>query len=313
MEMLASCANAVVNLFTNENERKRFTAAVNSGVISPEVLGQANMSFVRILALYDELESETLKKHGFNAREFLEGVKPALEQVHEVQAQLENKLRIIAASPNEEDDKDEIEDDGMDMWRSHSSNDIKRLFRKKNGFEYVAKEDPDSYEARLIDMLSTWSFKAFEISSKCNFVPTPPFQSHEIQVTNVALLSARGMVIDSADTLTDEITTDEAQEKVADNEAKSPDVAAQVEVLYDFEETIVVPDLDEAEGMKENAEGSDGTKTKTMTQNAVAVGVFEGWLSGGDKPEEGLRWKLAQMRHPDEFPLINPHGTVSIQ
>ena len=197
MEMLASCANAVVNLFTNEGERKRFTAAVNSGVIAPEVLGQADLSFVRILALHDELNSPTLQKHGFDASQFLEGVKPALEQVHQVQAQLENKLRRIAAAPNEENDEDEIDDDEGEDWLSlyaskhvllegsEASNDVKRLFHKKNAFEYVAKKDPDSYEARLMNMLSTWNFKAFELSSKCSFVPTPPFQSHQIQVTNV--------------------------------------------------------------------------------------------------------------------------------
>ena len=121
--------------------------------------------------------------------------------------------------------------------------------------------------------------------------------------------------MDAEDTLSDEqITTDEAQEKVVDNnEGKSPDVAAQVEVLYDFEETIVVPDLDESGEMKDKTDEQDSDGTKTMTQNAVAVGVFEAWLSGGDEPEDGMRWKLAHMRHPDEFPLLNPHGTVSIQ
>lgn len=193
MDVLSSAANAVLNLFSSESQRKQFTAAVNSGVIAPEVLGQANLSFCRILALHDELDSPTLKEHGFNANEFLEGVKPALEQVHEVQAQLENKLRKIAATA-EEDDDDEDELDpliqhpftSMLLKDPNTSSAVKRLFKKTRSFQNVAEMDPESYEARLLAMFSSQHVKTFEFASKLGLAVSHPFHEHHVQVNNVS-------------------------------------------------------------------------------------------------------------------------------
>lgn len=197
MDVLASAANAVLNLFSSEIQRKRFTAAVNSGVIAPEVLGQANLSFFRILALHDELDSPTLKEYGFEANEFLEGVKPALEQVHQVQAQLENELRKIASSSSDDNDNDDGDDDEMDPLSQHplsaillnnpdTSNAVKRMFKKQNSFQQVAEKDPESNEARLVAMFSPQHFQAFELTSKIGLASSPPFHDHSVQVHNVS-------------------------------------------------------------------------------------------------------------------------------
>lgn len=110
----------------------------------------------------------------------------------------------------------------------------------------------------------------------------------------------------------DSITDEEAQQKVLDNEesGKLPAVAAQIEVLYDVEETLVVPaEPVDTEENKTNADGNEDKKeTKTVTRTNVVVGVFEGWLSGGDDSEEELRWRVADVRFPFEFPLISTRG-----
>lgn len=114
----------------------------------------------------------------------------------------------------------------------------------------------------------------------------------------------------------DEITTEEAQQKVVDSgdddTKKPPAVAAQVEVLYDFEETLeVMAEEGDLEADHHKSEDKkDEAETKTITRTSVAVGIFEGWLSGGDNPEEGLRWKLAQIRYPLEFPFLNVRGSI---
>lgn len=124
------------------------------------------------------------------------------------------------------------------------------------------------------------------------------------------------MVVESDDeTLNDPIAMDEAKQKVSDSEEarKLSAVAAQIEVLYDYEETLEMlaeeGDSEAENKSKENA--ADHAETKTVTRTSVAVGVFEGWLSGGDNnPEEGLRWKLAQIRYPSEFPFLSGRGSI---
>jgi len=119
------------------------------------------------------------------------------------------------------------------------------------------------------------------------------------------------MTLDSEDqSFDDEITSEEVQQKVVDNDesSKGPAVAAQIEILYDVEETLVVPAEDGDQEAEKKSEDNEEDKTKTVTRTSVVVGVFEGWLSGGDNPEDGLRWKLADVRFPFEFPFITTRG-----
>lgn len=120
------------------------------------------------------------------------------------------------------------------------------------------------------------------------------------------------MIIQSdEETFDDEITSDEAQKKVVDNEEESsrlPAVAAQIEVLYDVEETLLVPADDDNQETENKSDDKEQEETKTVTRTSVVVGVFEGWLSGGDDPEEGLRWKVVDIRYPFEFGEIMARG-----
>jgi len=194
MDIVASAANAVLNLFSSEDQRKRFATQVNSNVIMPEVLGQANLSYFRILALHDELGSPTLKEHGFDVNEFLEGVKPALEQLHEVQANLQNKLSEIASSTEEEvDDGDEgimdLTDKNMlpSMLFPNPDTDkiVRRLLKKKHSWKDLAEKDPESDESRLVAMLSPEHLTRFELASKLSFGFTPQFHDLHVQIHNV--------------------------------------------------------------------------------------------------------------------------------
>lgn len=140
-------------------------------------------------------------------------------------------------------------------------------------------------------------------------VTNDPFSLQQI-----TLLSARGMIVHSDDETwdDDEISSEEATQKVVDSEEANdklvPSVAAQVEVLYDVEETVEVPIMDDLRELENKSEDNAQQETKTVTRTSVVVGVFEAWLSGGDNPEEGMRWKLADLRHPFEFPFITSLG-----
>ena len=195
MDIFASSCNAVLNLFSSEDQRKRFAALVNSGVIEPEVLGQANLSYFRILALHDELDSPTLKEHGFDVTEFLDGVKPALEQLHEVQANLQNKLNEIASSSDQDDENDD--DDVLDMMDKNIipsllfhnpgiDKAVRRLLKKKYSWKEQAEKDPESDEARLIAMLSPQHLERFELGSKLSYAYAPKFNDLKVEVHNVS-------------------------------------------------------------------------------------------------------------------------------
>lgn len=199
MTIVASAANAVLNLFSSEDQRKRFASLVNSGVISPEVLGQANLSYCRILALHDELDSPMLKEYNFNVNEFLEGVKPALEQLHEVQANLQNKLNEIATATSDDDKNDDDDDDIMDLTDRNmlpsmlfpnpdTDKIVRRLLKKKHSWKEVAQKDPESDEARLIAMLSPPHLERFELASKLSFGFVPYFHDLNVQVHNVSIV-----------------------------------------------------------------------------------------------------------------------------
>lgn len=192
IDIFASAADAFLNLLSSEDHRKKFVSSMNSGII-PEVLGQANLSYLRILALHDELDSPILKEHGFDVNEFLEGVKPALEELHEVQSNLQNKLNVIASSSEEDDDDDDAMDvsDGnmlpsMLFPNPETDKIVRRLLKKKHAWKHVAEEDPESEEARLVAMLSPQHFERFEMASKLSFGFAPQFYDLNVQVHNVS-------------------------------------------------------------------------------------------------------------------------------
>jgi hypothetical protein len=139
-----------------------------------------------------------LKDHGFNVNEFLDGVKPALEQLHEVQANLQNKLNEIATT----DDKDNDDQDGEGIMNLTDKNMlpsmlfpnpdtnkiVRRLLQKKHSWKEVAQKEPESDEARLTAMLSPQHLERFELASKLGFGFAPYFYDLNVQVHNVSAI-----------------------------------------------------------------------------------------------------------------------------
>lgn len=86
------------------------------------------------------------------------------------------------------------------------------------------------------------------------------------------------------------------------SDADTTPVAAQIEVLYEMNQTIEV----KPEAVKEVTEEISGQapveKPPTTNEEVqIWVGTFEGWLNGG--PDGALRWKITRLRLPDsEFP-----------
>lgn len=103
------------------------------------------------------------------------------------------------------------------------------------------------------------------------------------------------------------LTIEEAKQKVTDvmedgakaevDSEKLP-VAAQVEILYDIEHSLLVPMV-----KQEDENKMDTKEKKTITQKAVFVVVFEGWLNGDPEGNE-LRWRVAGVRPAWEFPFL---------
>jgi hypothetical protein len=314
IDLFASAANAVINLFGSEDKRKLFANSVNSGVILPEILGQANLGYLRILALYDELDSPTLKS--FNVDEFLEGVKPALAEFHHVQASLQNKVHVIAKEDNVDDQKrEESEELTVEkvLLASYANANDDRLRRVLNySWKKEVEKDSESDEARISSMVSAWFFESLQVGAKiCYFMyPNETIQDGCVEINSVALLSARGILMheemedwiieEVKEKVTTNIEEDGAEEKES-NVENLPVVVAQVEILYNVEQTFAKQDDDDDDENKTESE-----KTKTVTR--ASVGVFEGWLNG-DPEGNDLRWRVAEIRPAWEFPLLSSGGS----
>jgi hypothetical protein len=190
MDIFASAANAVINLFVSEDKRKLFAHSVNRGVILPEILGQANLGYLRILALYDELDSPTLKS--FNVDEFLEGVKPALAELHKVQASLQNKLNHIANEVNDDQEEEENEEENTvekaalaAYANAHKDQRLQRLL--KYSWKKEAEKNPESDEGRLMSMLTPQLFENFQVGAKMRYFmdPNVEFQDGCVEIRYV--------------------------------------------------------------------------------------------------------------------------------
>jgi len=134
----------------------------------------------------------------------------------------------------------------------------------------------------------------------------------------VALLSARAVVIhpeEGNETLDMDNIADEelnVQENEEDyNDADNTPVAAQVEILYDIKQTVlsVAASSSETEATNDDDDDDDDDESKeeTLTGTTVFVGVLEGWLNGNPEGLKELRWKLAAVRMPWEFPTIQSY------
>ena len=199
MDIFASAANAVINLFGSEDKRKLFAHSVNRGVILPEILGQANLGYLRILALYDELNSPTLKN--FNVDEFLEGVKPALAEFHKVCGSLNIKVSTIANEDNddreeEKDEKNTVEKAALEAYANASKDPrVRRLL--KYSWKKEAETNPESDEGRLMSMVTPQLFEKLQVGTKMSYLmdPNVEFQDGCVEIRYVRTISLERMSI----------------------------------------------------------------------------------------------------------------------
>uniref|UniRef100_A0A7S1VTM0 Uncharacterized protein n=1 Tax=Grammatophora oceanica TaxID=210454 RepID=A0A7S1VTM0_9STRA len=348
--MFETAGQAAMSLLFSQDDRDDFVETINKGTIRVDVLRQADFGNFLILSLYQDLKSKSFQKTKFQPDQFLKGAKLALEQFHNVKSLLENDIvenppngRLVGDAEEKKNSKEEKEDKKTDEEASSDKNDdemeithltLNQTFNVDAAFNMTwakeAKEDVDSMAGRLQRMVTEEFFKEIEMGSKAGFMMEQSMNKKLVNkedsafIENVALISARALVmddkIDENDTFTiadAEKLTSDASESMAPKEEKRTDetvttssssstetktrpVAAQIEVLYDITKTIMVEDAFQLEA------DEDQQKSETITKTFVFVGIFEGWLQNGKEDDEGVRWKLSQNRPAIEFPTMMP-------
>mmetsp|Transcript_8984 Transcript_8984/g.14983 ORF Transcript_8984/g.14983 Transcript_8984/m.14983 type:complete len:423 (+) Transcript_8984:132-1400(+) len=95
MEMCGKALGGALSLVTDQEHRDSYMKYIKKGIIRDDVFwqnGSNALGPVLVLGLFSELHDPILQKYGFKAEEFLEGVKPALEQFHNIEKSLDNKM-----------------------------------------------------------------------------------------------------------------------------------------------------------------------------------------------------------------------------
>ena len=197
-----------------------------------------------------------------------------------------------------------------------------------NDWTTDAEKDPESLAAQLSRMVTTELFQLHQVGAKTAFLLQAPhgqnmtFQEGSCAVSNVALLSARacfcvpqepaeGVENDSESSPTRYEAVDYSMDEKEMKE-KNAAVAAQVDLLYEVTQNISLTKIEEAtkpegesaEESKVEAKSSNTPDETLMEHTIVNVATVQGWLKDG--PNGELRWQLALLRPPVEFPSMNP-------
>lgn len=297
---------------TAKDDLKRF---ISDQVIKDAVLGQAKHGSMLTMALFHNLRNPLFAKHKFEAVEFIDGVAPALETYQDTLGRLVHIMNKSLAEKTEDDAKKDEET--LDVFGNLAGENV---WRKQ------AKDDPDSLAARLSKMVPDKSFDDLFFGAKLFHAlktgtgNTAEYVAGSAVVGQIALLNARVMEIE----LTNRYE-EEHPEFAASDESKDNQVAARMDVLYEFTLTYryrTTPDpMSASEQYKsighatvaaapssepETAEATEVVKSapveeeaKTITETTLAVAVLEGWLHGG--PDKDLRWRVAMVRDAFEF------------
>lgn len=99
MHNFSSAFNAVVSLFTSQETRDKFISIADlnreklesgdnnslyGSIINTNVVGQSDLGFIKVLALFDGLNSPLFEGTQFNIIDFMDGAGYAIERFHEV-------------------------------------------------------------------------------------------------------------------------------------------------------------------------------------------------------------------------------------
>jgi hypothetical protein len=215
----------------NEQTRATFIDRLDKGIINEGIIAQATMSPLVMLSLFNDMENPLFKRYHFDAKEFLSGVAPALENFHNVSGVLENEFHLIRAEvdtttssteekkdtengeteeqkENESTDPDDEKEAMLVGFRLYQANGMFRsgleekhvsAILNKEWMEDV-KKNPESLAGQLSRMVTSELFHTLEMRAKTSFfVPskqstTMKFEEGSCTVNNVALLSARAFL-----------------------------------------------------------------------------------------------------------------------
>jgi len=292
----------------DQESRDTYEAATKKNVIKDTVLQNAQNGNMLTFALFHNIYQCPLwKESKFDIQEFVEGVGPALENFHDVLGRLRNQI-----AETEEEDKKQLKDNlkksDEDLAVSKGNpTDLNETLFGMNRWKKEADEDPESLASQLAKMTTPVCFDAFYYTSKLEVFARPfkasEYQTRSCEVSNVALLNARAMVMDQ-----EEVASQENVEHSEFQASEQPDppVAAQMDVLYEvthtYKQTIEEP-VETSEGEDDNTVTSK-ERTETVAYTNLVVAVFEGWLHGG--PDKELKWRVAMLRDAFEFPYAPP-------
>mmetsp|Transcript_14 Transcript_14/g.18 ORF Transcript_14/g.18 Transcript_14/m.18 type:complete len:382 (-) Transcript_14:596-1741(-) len=350
-DVYLAAATTAWRTLTSPDVGATYEERVKKGIINPSVLKQSRYSGAMSLALTYELDEPLFQKYKFDAKQFIEGVKPALERYHDIQGQFQNTVFDHAeedgtfAMPKENESSNNIVET-IDDYLSK----LKRLQDRTENFARKQQEDKESLAGQLTRMITPYMFKGMQEAVNAYILNETKlrYEAGSGEVLNVALLSARAVEMDQQandleetneeNVQQDELKNDpsaaqkeeesnfnsvstekstlnatedkeEKSQETSPNDIKTsqeeeeennePMIAAQVEVLYDINQTYQIPAAD-----KDSQPDSESVESETKDYTVVCVAVFEGYLSGDPEGNENVQWKLAMTRPPEEFPYF---------
>eukprot|EP01082_Thalassiosira_pseudonana_P003526 g2864.t1 g2864 contig12:942653-944010(-) len=331
MHNLASAGRGIISLISSQEARDGFLALTepninddgdndgdsskfNGAVINTNVIGQSDIGFVKVLALYDDLILPLYNESGdekFHAQEFMDGVGFALEQFHRTKEELfcADAFGVDSSEADNKSDGDDAppKEDSADYLINNA------LQMPSHDILSIAKNNPDSKEHLLVEMTTPegWEmlrlFSSMRLLAKSGKVIFTGEDSEFLtsknggkdgftlvedstKVSHVALLSARIQEITAPDKAIAErindpdapLEDDALKPHIDKREDAATQVVTQLEVLYDLEQSYI--------------NGED----KTLKQSSVMVGKFEACLRGDPNGNE-LRWRLCSYRPALEF------------
>jgi hypothetical protein len=334
-QVLRSAFDGIASLASDQEQRDSYLKYVRDDVIREHTIDGSStaLRLIANLALFQELENPVLKRYGFKAEEFLEGVTPALEQFHDIEQTIDNKLIQISnklaaedealeqsfpATNNADDLASGLNDDErqvltqfveqeasyLSMWttKANPQDDSSLKDQTPSQLRQVLHWDwQDCLVDQLRQMLSSdflkWLQKAKTIDCmyrKLRGVEVT-YEQESCVVENVSLVSARVMVTEPENQV-NEVDYD----SIANDELKVKDI-------HDDPRLSVAARIEVLYNMQRTVSVaiSPGDEVlSNITEISTRIAILEGYLKGGDGM---FRWRLSDAREldsPDEFPLV---------
>ena len=290
-DTIYSGTKGIVTLVTSEDARQKFLDIVgvgSSAVINAEVLKQARFGNMLTLALFHDLQDPLFQKYGFDASDFLEGVRPALKNCHDTIGKLKNEFPEIQSK---EERNEKL------LQQMHQMITLTAVSRKADndadgddsGFPKIdnawteqAQKDPNSLAGQLSKMVSQKLFDEIYLTSELEAL-TIDYEVDSTSITNVALLSARAMEMNDNDD-DDGDFYDGIEAVPAEPEAKSKDEEIST-AIQDEEATMKV--TSEETATPEKKEKEEPVASEAISDETLNAMVAEQATRSDGNPSEG--------------------------